>query len=93
LLSSFQPDSAIDLIDEAASGVRVARDSLPEEVDSLNRAKLQLEIELHAIKGELAKNKKDEVAKQKIHDLESAIAAIDEQLAPIMVSHFPLVLG
>lgn len=82
--SLSQPDSAIDLVDEAASGVAVARDSLPEEVDKLERAKLQLEIELHAIKGELAKNKKDEVAKQKIEDLQSNISRIDEELQPIM---------
>lgn len=62
----------------------VARDSLPEEVDKLERAKLQLEIELHAIRGELAKNKKDEVAKQKIEELESNISKINEELGPIM---------
>ncbi|ORY73419.1 P-loop containing nucleoside triphosphate hydrolase protein [Leucosporidium creatinivorum] len=84
LTSRKLPDSAIDLVDEAASGVAVARDSLPEEVDKLERAKLQLEIELHAIKSELAKNKKDEVAKQKVEDLQASISAIDEELQPIM---------
>ncbi|KAM0793442.1 hypothetical protein ACM66B_000887 [Microbotryomycetes sp. NB124-2] len=78
------PDSAIDLVDEAASGVAVARDSLPDEVDKLERAKLQLEIELHAIKAELAKNKKDEVAKQKVEELQANISRINEELQPIM---------
>lgn len=80
----MQPDSAIDLVDEAASAVAVARDSLPEEVDKLERAKLQLEIELHAIKAELAKNKKDEVAKQKVEDIQASISRINEELQPIM---------
>jgi len=44
------PDKAIDLIDEAASRIRVQLDSLPEELDGLRRRKLQLEIELQALK-------------------------------------------
>lgn len=43
-----------------------------------------MEIELHAIRGELAKNKKDEVAKQKVEDLQASISHIDEELQPIM---------
>jgi len=46
------PDSAIDLIDEAASRIRVQLDSLPEEIDDLRRRKLQLEIEHEAVKRE-----------------------------------------
>jgi ATP-dependent Clp protease ATP-binding subunit ClpB len=46
------PDSAIDLIDEAASRIRVQLESLPEEIDGLRRRKLQVEIELQALKGE-----------------------------------------
>jgi len=46
------PDSAIDLIDEAASRIRVQLESLPEEIDSQRRRKLQIEIELQALKGE-----------------------------------------
>lgn len=73
----------------SCSGVRVARDSQPEEVDRLERSKLQLEIELEAIKTELSRNKKDEVAKQKIEDTKAAIAKIDEELGPIKVSLLP----
>lgn len=51
------PDSAIDLIDEAASRIRVQLESLPEEIDGQRRRKLQIEVELQALKGE--------------HDLES----------------------
>ncbi len=46
------PDSAIDLIDEAASRIRVQLESLPEEIDDLRRRKLQLEIERQALKSE-----------------------------------------
>ncbi len=46
------PDKAIDLIDEAASRIRVQLDSMPEEIDSLRRRKLQLEIEQQALKRE-----------------------------------------
>ncbi len=46
------PDSAIDLVDEAASRIRVQLDSLPEEIDGLRRRKLQLEIEQEALKRE-----------------------------------------
>jgi ATP-dependent Clp protease ATP-binding subunit ClpA len=43
------PDSAIDLVDEAAAAVRVTRDSQPEAVDRLERKKLQIEVEAHAL--------------------------------------------
>jgi ATP-dependent Clp protease ATP-binding subunit ClpB len=46
------PDSAIDLVDEAASRLRVQLESLPEEIDGLRRRKLQLEVEQQALKGE-----------------------------------------
>ncbi|GAA5876075.1 hypothetical protein JCM16303_007012 [Sporobolomyces ruberrimus] len=77
------PDSAIDCLDEAASAVRIARESKPEEIDTLERSKLQLEIELHALNTELARDKKDEVAKAKIEETKRAISNIDDQLAPI----------
>lgn len=49
LTSRRLPDSAIDLVDEAAAAVRVTRDSQPEAVDRLERKKLQLEVEAHAL--------------------------------------------
>ncbi|GAA6024897.1 hypothetical protein JCM10207_000279 [Rhodosporidiobolus poonsookiae] len=83
LTGRMLPDSAIDCIDEACSAVRIARESQPEEVDRLERSKLQLEIELHALQSELARDKKDEVAKAKIEETKQAIARIDDELAPI----------
>jgi len=48
----FLPDKAIDLVDEAASRVRVQIDSMPEELDQVERKRLQLEIELQALSKE-----------------------------------------
>ena len=48
----FLPDKAIDLIDEAASKLRIEIDSMPEEIDSMMRQKIQLEIEREALKKE-----------------------------------------
>ncbi len=48
----FLPDKAIDLIDEAASSLRIQIDSMPEEIDTLSRQKIQLEIEREALKKE-----------------------------------------
>ena len=48
----FLPDKAIDLIDEAASALRIEIDSMPEEIDTMFRQKIQLEIEREALKKE-----------------------------------------
>ncbi len=53
----FLPDKAIDLIDEAASAVRIEIDSMPEEIDTIERQKLQIQIELEALKNEENKEK------------------------------------
>ncbi len=58
----FLPDKAIDLMDEAASRVRIEIDSMPEELDSLERQKLQLQIELESLKND---NDEDKVNKVK----------------------------
>lgn len=52
------PDKAIDLIDEACANVRVQLDSQPEEIDNLERRKVQLEVELHALEKEKDKSSK-----------------------------------
>ena len=66
----FLPDKAIDLMDEAASKLRIEIDSLPEELDELNRKIMQLEIEREAIRREKDKAKESELSKE-IADLES----------------------
>lgn len=67
----FLPDKAIDLVDEAASKLRLEMDSVPEELDELNRKIMQLEIEREAIKRE-----KDQ---KKLNDLNQEIALLFEE--------------
>lgn len=57
----FLPDKAIDLVDEAASKLRLEINSKPEEIDVLDRKIMQLEIELEAIKREGDKSKQDQL--------------------------------
>jgi len=70
----FLPDKAIDLIDEAASKLRIEIDSLPQEIDVLEREILQLEIERQALSRET-----DEKAKARLEDIEKRIADLKEQ--------------
>lgn len=65
----FLPDKAIDLMDEAASKLRIEIDSLPEELDELNRKIMQLEIEREAIRREKNKDKEKQLNKE-IADLD-----------------------
>ncbi len=60
----FLPDKAIDLMDEAASRLRLEMDSLPEELDELNRKIMQLEIEREAIRREKDKEKEALLSKE-----------------------------
>ncbi len=66
----FLPDKAIDLMDEAASKLRIEIDSLPEELDEFNRKIMQLEIEREAIRREKNKEKEKELNKE-IADLDA----------------------
>ena len=67
----FLPDKAIDLIDEAAAKLRLEMDSLPEELDGIERRIMQIEIELAAIKRE------NDV--KKLHDLNEELANLKEE--------------
>lgn len=71
ITSRFLPDKAIDLMDEAASKLRMEINSKPEELDVLDRKVMQLEIEIEAIKRE-----KDEV---KLKSLRSDLANLKEE--------------
>ncbi len=70
----FLPDKAIDLMDEAASRVRIEIDSMPEELDKLERQKLQLKIELESLKGD---NDEDKINRVKTA-LDEVSAKADE---------------
>ncbi len=70
------PDKAIDLIDEAASRIRMEMDSKPEEMDRLDRRQIQLKMEREVVKKE-----KDKESQQRLADLETEIGAIEREYA------------
>jgi ATP-dependent Clp protease ATP-binding subunit ClpB len=70
----FLPDKAIDLMDEAASMVKMSIDSQPEELDKLTRKTNQLEIEKVALAKE-----KDDASKERLKELEKELAELKEQ--------------
>jgi ATP-dependent Clp protease ATP-binding subunit ClpB len=69
----FLPDKAIDLLDEAASKLRLENDSMPVELESLRRRIMQLEIEREALKLE-----QDDASKERLGTLESELAELEE---------------
>jgi ATP-dependent Clp protease ATP-binding subunit ClpB len=71
----FLPDKAIDLIDEAAAGLKMEIDSVPAEVDEMQRRVSQLEIERQALKHET-----DLVSRDRLAKLERLLADLNEQL-------------
>ncbi|MEQ1489746.1 MAG: Clp protease N-terminal domain-containing protein, partial [Terricaulis sp.] len=74
----FLPDKAIDLMDEAASRLRMQVDSKPEELDELDRRSLQLKIELEALKKE-----KDAGSQDRVTKLEAEIAQLETRSAEL----------
>ncbi len=70
----FLPDKAIDLIDEACASIRVQMDSVPENLDSLTRRIMKLQIEREAIKKD-----KDEISKQRVKELDLKISSMKEE--------------
>jgi ATP-dependent Clp protease ATP-binding subunit ClpB len=76
----FLPDKAIDLIDEAASSLRIQIDSMPTEIDQLERRATQLEIEKQALKKEDDANSKD-----RLTVVEKELAQIREQANALKV--------
>ena len=74
----FLPDKAIDLVDEAASRLRMEVDSKPEELDALDRDILQKQIEAEALKKE-----DDSASKDRLEKLEREIADLQEQSAEL----------
>jgi ATP-dependent Clp protease ATP-binding subunit ClpB len=72
----FLPDKAIDLVDEAASRLRMEVDSKPEELDALDRQILQMQIEVEALKRE-----DDDASKARLEKQEKALADLQERSA------------
>ncbi len=72
----FLPDKAIDLVDEAASRVRMAVDSKPEALDEIDRRLVQLKIEREALKKET-----DPASRQRLADLEEEVSKLEAESA------------
>jgi ATP-dependent Clp protease ATP-binding subunit ClpB len=70
----FLPDKAIDLVDEAASKLRMEIDSMPAELDELERRIMQLEIEREALRKE-----RDQASKERLEKLEKELADLKEE--------------
>ena len=70
----FLPDKAIDLIDEACATIKVQIDSVPEEVDTLTRKIMMLEIEKEAIKKD-----KDDISKKRCEDIDIELSKLKEE--------------
>jgi ATP-dependent Clp protease ATP-binding subunit ClpB len=78
----YLPDKAIDLIDEAASRIRIEIDSMPEEIDELERKIIQIEIEKQALKKE-----KDKESKERLEKLNRDLANLKEK-SEILKAHW-----
>src|SRR3989442_10030418 len=74
----FLPDKAIDLIDEAASRLRIENDSMPAELDELQRRTMQLQIEIEALRHE-----KDPASKQQLAKAEKELAELQTKNAQL----------
>ena len=74
----FLPDKAIDLVDEAASRIRMELDSKPEAMDRLERRLIQLKMEREALKKET-----DDASKERLRDLESSIEDLEREYADL----------
>ncbi len=70
----FLPDKAVDLIDESAARLKIEIDSLPTEIDDIERRIMQLEIERQALKKE-----KDDASREKLTEIEKNIANLSEE--------------
>ena len=72
------PDKAIDLIDEAASKIRIEIDSKPEEMDKLERRIIQLKIEREALKKE-----SDDASRKRLNDIETQLGSLERDFADL----------
>ena len=76
----FLPDKAIDLVDEAGSRLRMAIDSVPPEIDSLDRRAIQLQIERQALKKE-----KDPASQARLEKVQAELADLEERSRALKV--------
>ncbi len=75
----YLPDKAIDLIDEAASKIRIEIDSMPAEIDEINRKIMQLEIEKQAIKSAASSDIETKDTQKKIEEIDKTIIELKQK--------------
>jgi ATP-dependent Clp protease ATP-binding subunit ClpB len=78
IANRYLPDKAIDLVDEAASRIRIQIDSMPEDIDELERKIVQLEIERQALRKE-----KEAAARERLEGIEKELADLKERSASL----------
>ncbi|CAO1625258.1 unnamed protein product [Jaminaea pallidilutea] len=81
LSSRRLPDSAIDLMDEAAADARVTRETVPAHIDDMQRRKIELEVAVHALAREA---KKDKASKEALDVTKKDLSNLEEQLGPAL---------
>jgi ATP-dependent Clp protease ATP-binding subunit ClpB len=82
ITARFLPDKAIDLVDEACSNVRVQLDSKPEDIDSLERQRVRLQVEEQALRKE-----KDPLSVARLGEVQAALAGLEDTLRPLLVRY------
>ncbi|XP_051209560.1 chaperone protein ClpB1 [Lolium perenne] len=82
IMGRHLPDKAIDLVDEACANVRVQLDSQPEEIDNLERKRIQLEVELHALEKE-----KDKASKARLVEVRKELDDLRDKLQPLTMKY------
>jgi ATP-dependent Clp protease ATP-binding subunit ClpB len=78
-ISSWRSDTTFSTLTHS---VRVTRETAPEEIDKLQRRKLELDVEIHALERE-----KDAASKERLQVARKAIAQVDEELAPLVAAY------
>ncbi|RLM91679.1 chaperone protein ClpB1-like [Panicum miliaceum] len=82
IMGRHLPDKAIDLVDEACANVRVQLDSQPEVIDNLERKRIQLEVELHALEKE-----KDKASKARLVEVRKELEDLRDKLQPLQMKY------
>lgn len=81
-ITGFLPDKAIDLIDETCAEVRLQADTQPREIDNLQRKRMELELEFHALKKE-----KDIASNARVAEVTKELANLKDELHPLMMKY------
>ncbi|XP_061998087.1 chaperone protein ClpB1-like [Rosa rugosa] len=76
------PDKAIDLVDEACANVRVRLDSRPEEIDYLERKRMHLQVEVHALDKE-----EDRRSKARLFEIRKELDELGDKLEPLLIKY------